>query len=73
MKSLPTRTSSAGCAPRPRRRTMTCSTACERDDVLLVAVGSCVRCRLPLGCCKAQGARCRGAHQPSGRRCSVTL
>ena len=39
---------SAGCAPRPRRRTMTCSTACERDDVLLVAVGSCVRCRLPL-------------------------
>lgn len=48
MKSLPTRTSSSESALRLRRRTVTCSTAWEREDVLLAAVGSCVRCRLPL-------------------------
>lgn len=33
--------------PRRRRRTVTCSTAWERDEVRLAAVGSCVRCLFP--------------------------
>lgn len=40
-------TSSAMSVPWLRRCTVTCSTAWERDDILLVAVDSCVRCQLP--------------------------
>lgn len=44
--------------PRRRWRTVTCSTAWERDEVRLAAVGSCVRCMFPrASACRTWGRR----------------
>ena len=48
MKRRPCRTSCRTSLTRPRWRTVTWSTAWEREDVWLAAVGSWVLCRFPL-------------------------
>ena len=47
IESLPMRTLPVTCAVRSDCSMVTCSTACEREETWLAAVGSTVRCKLP--------------------------
>lgn len=67
MKSRPTRTSCMMFLMRGFWRTVTCSTAWDRDDVWLAAVGSCILCLFPFSSsCMTCGAA-RGREGDGGR------